>query len=78
MILNLALWFGARVLFSDVGTSAIGPLSLDAPRLASLQPVSLVLVAASGLAAWRLRLGVLPLIGGAAAAGTLAHLAGLA
>ncbi|WP_293411556.1 chromate efflux transporter [Phenylobacterium sp.] len=78
VILNLALWFGARVLFSDVGTFAIGPLSLDAPRLASLQPVSLVLVAASGLAAWRLRLGVLPLIGGAAAAGTLAHLAGLA
>lgn len=77
VILNLALWFGARVLFLEVGSFTLGPLQLDAPRLASLQPASLVLVVLAGLAAWRLRLGVLPLIGAAAAAGMAAHLVGL-
>ncbi|WP_333586316.1 chromate efflux transporter [Phenylobacterium sp.] len=77
VILNLALWFGVRVLFSEVDVLSAGPLALDVPRLSSLEPVSLALTAAAGLAAWRLRLGVPTLIAASAAAGMAAHLAGL-
>ena len=77
VILNLALWFGARVLFAEVDSLTAGPLELDVPRLSSIMPVSLALTVAAGLAAWRLRLSVPLLVAASAAAGAVAHMAGL-
>ena len=47
VIANLAVWFGAHVLFGDVGEVAIGPLRLIAPSGAD--PVAIGLAAASGV-----------------------------
>lgn len=74
VILNLAVWFGLHVLFRDVAEARLGPLSLDVPRLASLDPVALLLFAVAALALFRWRVGVVPTLVGAACAGTLWHL----
>jgi chromate transporter len=74
VILNLAVWFGLHVLFRDVAETRIGPLSLDVPRLASLDPVALLLFAAAALALFQWRVGVVPTLVGAAGAGALWHL----
>ncbi len=66
VMLNLAIWFGLRVLFARVED---GPLGLDLPVLGSLQPLHLALaLLAGGCVFWR-RLGVLPTLGVTAAAG---------
>ncbi|KTR01435.1 chromate transporter [Aureimonas ureilytica] len=74
VILNLAIWFGVHVLFRQVTEVRLGPLSMDVPRLASLDPVALVLFAAAAIALFRFRLGVVPTLLGAAAAGAVWHL----
>jgi chromate transporter len=66
VMLNLAIWFGLRVLFARVEE---GPLSLDLPVLSSVQPLHLALaLLAAGCVFWR-RLGVLPTLGITAGAG---------
>jgi chromate transporter len=69
VILNLALWFALHTLFRDVRTVSAGPASVDVPVLASVDLVALLLAAAAIVAVFRFRLGPLPVIGGAAAAG---------
>jgi chromate transporter len=49
----------------------VGPLQLDLPEWASLDSIAALLSAAALLAVFRFKLGVLPVIGGAAAAGLL-------
>jgi chromate transporter len=41
VILNLAVWFGLHVVFRTVERVAVGPLTLDLPVLASLDPAAL-------------------------------------
>jgi len=77
VILNLALWFGLHVLFSDIREVAAGPISLEVPMLASVDGVSLGLTLAAAVAAFRFKMGVIPLLGSAAAAGVALHLAGV-
>jgi chromate transporter len=71
VILNLALWFSLHFLFRSVEARKVGPLQLDLPEWASLDPIAALLSAAALLAVFRFKLGVLPVIGGAAAAGLL-------
>ncbi|MCR5875026.1 chromate efflux transporter [Phenylobacterium sp. J426] len=77
VILNLALWFGLHVLFREVRTVVAGPLALDTPVLASANISSLLLAALAAVAAFRFKVGVLPLLAGCAAAGVALHLTGL-
>ncbi|UIJ71755.1 chromate efflux transporter [Aurantimonas sp. HBX-1] len=76
VILNLGVWFGMHVLFRKVDEVQAGLLSLDVPILSSVDPVALLLFAAATLALFRLHIGILPTLLGAAGAGALWHLAG--
>jgi|TARA_R100000365_G_C2668688_1_gene18785 chromate transporter len=49
-ILNLALWFGLHVLFREVYQVRVGPLTLDVPSLASIDPVALLLFCGAAIA----------------------------
>jgi chromate transporter len=75
VIANLALWFGLRVLFGEVQTIAAGPLALEVPVAASLDPAALALAALAAFCLFRARLGVVPTLGIAAAAGLAVRLA---
>jgi chromate transporter len=66
VILNLALWFGLHVLFRELRP---GPLALEVPVWRSLDLAAAALVLAALVAVFRFRLGVLTVLGGAAAAG---------
>lgn len=59
VILNLAVWFGLHVLFSEVRPTALGPLTLDVPVLRSLVLPSLVLTVLAAFAIFRLKLSVI-------------------
>ncbi|WP_309089306.1 chromate efflux transporter [Phenylobacterium sp.] len=77
VILNLAVWFGLHVLFAEVREAAAGPLRLDLPVVSTLDEPSLLLALAAAVAAFRFKLGVIPLLTGAAAIGLVLHLAGV-
>ena len=69
VILNLAVWFALHVVFGRVVTWQGFGLSLELPVLASLDPAALILTLGAVVAAFRLRLGMLPLLVGWAALG---------
>ncbi len=73
VILNLAVWFGLHVLFREVEEVRLGPVSLDVPRLSSLDPFALALFAAAMLALFRFKAGVVPTLAACAAVGALLH-----
>jgi chromate transporter len=59
VILNLALWFGMHVLFTEVGTVAGAGVQLAVPTLSSVDPLAVALAAvAAGMLLWR-RAGVI-------------------
>ena len=75
VVLNLAIWFGLHVLFRElVPVQAMG-LRLDVPVLRSVDPAALVLFLGALVAAFRFKVGVLPLLLGAAILGCLWQLA---
>jgi len=74
VIANLAIWFGLRVLFSRI---VDGPFALTLPDPFSLQPTALLLTALAGFALFRLKLGVVPVLGLSALAGLVLSLIGL-
>ena len=69
---NLALWFGLRVLFTDM---APGPLGLNWPAPASLDIAALLLTLLAALCLFRLKLGVVKTLAVAALAGLVLKLA---
>ena len=69
VILNLSVWFGLHVLFSEVGRVETGPISLAWPNWASLEPAALVLSIASAVLLFRLRAGTFATLGLCGAAG---------
>ncbi|MCJ2010453.1 chromate efflux transporter [Methylobacterium sp. J-092] len=77
VILNLAVWFALHTLFARLEPVALGPIRLELPVLASLNPWALVLAVAALAAVFRLKAGVIPTLAACAAAGILLHLAGL-
>ncbi len=78
MILNLAVWFGLHVLFARVRPLDAPGLSLDVPVLQSVNLAALGLVIIAGVAAFRFKAGVIPVLIGCAVAGVGLHLLGLA
>ncbi len=74
VILNLALWFGLHVLFAAHAPVALGPLALELPVPASLDPLALLLTAAAMIALLRFKWGVLPVLAGCAGAGAALRL----
>ena len=77
VVANLALWFGLRVLFRELRAVHLGPFAADLPVPASLDPAALALAALAAACLFRFKLGVLPTLGAAAAAGLVLRLAGV-
>jgi chromate transporter len=71
VILNLAVWFSLHTLFSTVQTIYFGPLRLLVPEWSTLSWASLVIAAGAGLATFRFKVGMLPVLAGSAAAGVV-------
>ncbi|GGC33341.1 chromate transporter [Siccirubricoccus deserti] len=69
VIANLALWFGLRVLFAEVRQVGAGPVALDVPVLASLDPLAAVLAGLAAVCLFRLKFGVVKTLGLVAVAG---------
>jgi chromate transporter len=75
VIANLALWFGLRVLFAEVREVGIGPVGIDLPVLATVDPGAAAIAIIAAVCLFRFRLGVVSTLGVATAAGLLLHLA---
>ena len=78
VILNLAIWFAIHVVWREVAQVGAGPVSLELPVLASVNGAAAALSALALVAVFRLRLGMVPVLAGAAGLGLALHLAGLA
>ncbi len=78
VILNLALWFAMHVVFDDVRRIEGLGVRLDVPVLGSLNLAAATLSVLALAAVFWLRLGVLPVLAGAAAAGVALRLSGVA
>jgi chromate transporter len=74
VVLNLAVWFALHVLFAKIGEIHQWGLRLLVPDWASLDPLALVLSAAALVALLRFKLGMLPVLAGAAACGLVLRL----
>ena len=73
IVLDLAVWFALHTLFGEVRTVDKGAVHLLLPIPATLDWGALLVSAGSMLAVFRWKIGVLPLLGGAALAGVLLH-----
>lgn len=78
VILNLAIWFAIHVVWRQVLRWEMGPLSLELPVLGSIDWAAAGLSLIALFAVLRLKLGMAVVLGGAAAAGVILHLSGLA
>ena len=76
VMLNLAIWFGLHVLFSDLVSVRANGLRLDVPVLRSVNLAALVLFIGAMVAAFRFHVGVLPLLPGCAILGCAWRLLG--
>jgi chromate transporter len=77
VILNLAMWFALHTLFRSRQQLVLAGSAIDLPVLGSLDVMALLLAAAAMIAVFRFKLGTLPLLGLATAAGLLLSLAGV-
>jgi chromate transporter len=75
VILNLSLWFAAHVFFAQIGTRQIGPATLLAPELASLDWRAALLAVLAGVALLGLRWGLFRVLALSAALGVVLSLA---
>ncbi|MCF8534449.1 MAG: chromate efflux transporter [Reyranella sp.] len=69
VILNLAMWFGLQVLFSDLEPVAFLGATVDLPVLASANLPALALAAACAVAIFRFKFGMIPVLLASALAG---------
>ncbi|MGR3566080.1 MAG: chromate efflux transporter [Heliomarina sp.] len=69
VILNLAIWFAIHVIFDAVAVWRAGPLAVELPRLASVDWAAALLTALAVIAVFRLKLGMMTVLAGAAIAG---------
>ncbi|WP_291296043.1 chromate efflux transporter [Elioraea sp.] len=69
VIANLALWFGLRVLFSELAVVTFGPVTLDLPVPASVDPAALVLALFAAALLFALKQGIVRTLGASALAG---------
>jgi len=69
VILNLAVWFALHVLFAKQVPVAVLGAHFEMPVLSSLDIPAAVLAVASGIAIFRLKIGMIPVLAGSALAG---------
>jgi chromate transporter len=69
VIMNLAVWFALHVLFRQVEELKAYGLTLELPALSSLNVASAVLTLAAAVAAFRFKVGMIPLLLGCSALG---------
>lgn len=74
VILNLAAWFGLRVVFSEVGSARMAGLDLPAPVWSSLDPQALALTVVAAVALLALQQGILRTLALCAGLSLAAHL----
>ena len=77
VILNLAIWFAVHVIWREVAQIETWPLSLELPVLTSIDWAAATLSALALVAVFRLHLGMVTVLGGAAMLGLVLHLVGL-
>jgi chromate transporter len=75
VVLNLAIWFALHTLFTEVDERQFGALRLLVPALATVDLVALALSAASFIALFRFKTGMLVTLGVSALLGAVARLA---
>jgi chromate transporter len=78
VILNLALWFALHTLFARVTGVPFAAGAIELPVLSTLQTGAMLLTMLSGFVLFRLKWGILPVLGISAGAGMALHLPGLA
>jgi len=71
VVLNLALWFALHVVFRTLTPVRWGPIELQAPVLASLDPLALVITGAALVAMLRFHVGMLPTLAASALLGVI-------
>lgn len=71
VILNLSVWFALHTIFRQIDTRSYGPLQLDVPVWATLEPGALVLATAALIATLRFKVGMGWTLIGSAALGAL-------
>jgi chromate transporter len=69
VILNLAVWFAVHTVFREATPVRAYGLAFDAPVPSSVEPWALVLSIAAIIAIFRLKVGMMPTLAGACAAG---------
>ena len=69
VILNLAIWFAVHTVFREATPVHAYGLAFDAPVASSVDPWALVLSVAAIIAIFRLKIGMMPTLAGACAAG---------
>jgi chromate transporter len=72
VVLNLAVWFAAHVMFSRVGALHAGPVEVLSPDWSTLSIPSIVLTALAMLAMFQFKLGMVKTLAGSAVLGLLA------
>lgn len=77
VILNLAIWFGIHTVFRSVGKVAGWGLNFEWPVFSSIDGWAAALSVAAVVAMFRLKVGMVPVLAGCAAAGVALHLAGV-
>ncbi|MEX0730537.1 MAG: chromate efflux transporter [Aquisalimonadaceae bacterium] len=77
VILNLAIWFGIHVVFTEVGRLSWGPLKVVIPAFSSVDPLALGLVLFALACQFLLRLGLFTILALCAAAALALWLTGL-
>lgn len=78
VILNLAIWFAFHVIWRDVVKLDHGFLSAELPVPGSINWTAAALAVLALIAVFRWRLGMVPILAGAAALGVIVHVAGWA
>lgn len=71
VVLNLSIWFAAHVFFRRVNDMRYGAIDTIVPDIASLDWIAFAIAAGSAIAVFRFKIGLLPLLAGAAAFGAL-------
>ena len=74
IIANLALWFALHVLFGTVRDTAIGPLSIPVPELATFDLAAAAVAVAAGVALIRFKVNLFAVLAAAMAAGVFVTL----
>jgi chromate transporter len=74
VVLNLAVWFALHVLFLESATEWLGPLRLIVPEPSSLDLTAFALTIAAMIAMLAMRIGLIPVLAGCAAAGLATRL----